>query len=250
MFLEIERRVSARTTALVAVSTAIRDQLLDLQIGRPEQWRVIPLGLDLGPLIRNPLSREEARARLGMAVGPQLVGIVGRLVPIKDHATFVASAVVLSERLPGVEFVIAGDGASRQDIERIVPGRLRSRMHFTGWVHDLQALYRALDVVVLTSRNEGTPVALIEAGASQLPVVATDVGGVSDVVRDRETGYLVPAGDAHGVADRTFKLLSDPSMHEAFGKAAARQMISRYGAERLVSDTAALYNELLEVTPH
>ena len=116
---------------------------------------------------------------------------------------------------------------------------LGDRVHFLGWATDLPALYGALDVVVLTSRNEGTPVALIEAAAAGRPVVATAVGGVPEVVKDGQTGFLRPAGDAEGLAGKVGMLLEHPEAGRALGLAGREWVRSRYSAERLVEDLAS-----------
>ena len=136
-------------------------------------------------------------------------------------------------------------GSLRTDLERTSRAALGDRVVFTGWVHDLPRLYAALDVVALTSRNEGTPVALIEAAAAGRPVVATRVGGVADVVRDGVTGALVDAGDAAGIARELLKVLADAGLARARGDAARAHVRDRFSAERLEDDIVALYEELL-----
>src|SRR5207245_2820341 len=178
-----ERFLARRTDVLVSVSERVRDDLLSLGIGRPSQWRVVPLGLELGDLLSGPAPAAEARRALELPGEAPLVGIVGRLAAIKDHPTFLAMAASVAHRHPEAHFVVAGDGALRPAMESSAKEMLGDRVHFLGWATDLPALYGALDVVVLTSRNEGTPVALIEAAAAGRPVVATAVGGVPAVVK-------------------------------------------------------------------
>lgn len=238
LFLRTERWLAASTDALVAVSDAVRDELLELGIGRPEQWHVIPLGLDLDAL----LGLEPKQS------GDLVIGIVGRLAPIKDHDTFMTVAEIVLKARPGVTFVVAGDGEQRVHVEeqaRAFNGRVRVE----GWVKDLASLYRRLDIVVLTSRNEGTPVALIEAGAARRPVVATDVGGVSDVVRDHLTGFLAPPGDASGIAEKLIRLLDDPDLRRRMGGAGRDWVRDRFSSARLINETASLYEELLQKHP-
>jgi glycosyltransferase involved in cell wall biosynthesis len=117
-------------------------------------------------------------------------------------------------------------------------------VHFVGWRRDLESLLPDLDVALLTSRNEGTPVALIEAAAAGVPAVATDVGGVASVVQAGVTGLLVPSGDARSVADALLELLRDPERRERMGAAAREHVRSRFGAQRLADDVARLYDEL------
>jgi glycosyltransferase involved in cell wall biosynthesis len=244
-FVAIERGLARWTDAFIAISPRIRDEILALGVGRPSQWHVVPLGLELDPIIRATVTRAEARRRLGLDPDYPVVGVVGRLVPIKDHSTFLMAAADLLKSRPDVMFVIAGDGELRASIESEAKRLLRDRVRFLGWVQDLAGLYAALDLVVLTSRNEGTPVALIEAGAAGKAVVATSVGGVPDVVRDGTTGLLAPAGDPRAVAMQIAALLDDYSRAAAMGRAGREWVRDRYSVQRLVADTASLYRELL-----
>jgi glycosyltransferase involved in cell wall biosynthesis len=244
-FAATERYLGERTDALIAVSPSVRDFLLDLGVGEPSKWHVMPVGLDLGNLLGAAPGREESRSRLGLSLEGRAVGIVGRLVPIKDHATFLEAARRVATVRPDVFFVIAGDGESRNKLHARAEQMLGARVRFLGWVFDLPALYSALDVVVLSSRNEGTPVALIEAGAASKAVVATRVGGVPDVVRHGKTGALVHAGDADEMASEILALLDAPDRARAMGAAAREWVRDRFSAERLVQDVAALYRDLL-----
>jgi glycosyltransferase involved in cell wall biosynthesis len=245
-FLAAERRLASRTTALVAVSNAVRDELLALGIGREEQWHVIPVGLVLDGLLGTLPSKADARGGLGLPPDGAAVGIVGRLVPIKDHETYFRAVARLVRDRDDVTFVVAGDGDDRAVLEARAAKLLGERVRFLGWVEDLAGLYAALDVVVLTSRNEGTPVSLVEAGAAGRPVVATRVGGVRDVVTDGETGILVPPGDPTATAAAIGRLLDEPVLAHAMGVAARARVPSRFSAARLVDDLVALYERLLE----
>ena len=244
-FLEVERRLAEQTDVLIAVSSLIRDELLALGVGEPGQWRVVPVGLDLANLMTNGIDKVSARAALELPLERPLVGIVGRLAPIKDLETYLAACVEMAKADAKVNFVVAGDGPMRLHLEREAKRLLGDRIRFLGWCENLPALYSALDVVVLTSRNEGTPVALIEASASGLPVVGTRVGGVPDVIRYEQTGFLVEARDSSGIAERVVSLLEDPDYAARLGSAGRQHVKDRYSAQRLVDDVAALYTELL-----
>jgi glycosyltransferase involved in cell wall biosynthesis len=249
-FLAAERALARWTDILIGVSTAVRDELLDLGIGRADQWRVVPLGLELDDLLAGPLERAASRRLLGLPEAGQAIGIVGRLVPIKDHVTFLEAAALLAKAYPDTTFVVAGDGELRASLEQRARTLLGGRVRFLGWCHDLPALYSALDVVVLTSMNEGTPVALIEAGAASRPVVATRVGGVSDVVRDGESGFLVHPGDPRAVADAVAAVLAEPDRARRMGERGRMWVRERSSAQRLLSDMAALYEERLTESHH
>ncbi len=239
-FVLAERRLARHTSALVAVSMSTRDELLALGIGRPERWHVVPLALDLGSVTATAVDPAEARGWLDLPPGVPVVGIVGRLVPIKNHVLFIEAARrVLLER-PDVVFAIAGDGELRAMLEPEAHRVLGDRVRFLGWVFDLGLLYAALDVVVLTSLNEGTPVALIEAMAAGRPVVATDVGGVSEVVRGDPNGELVPSGDAEAVARAVLRSLEARDTRTG-GASKAPDPSERYSAERVGEAMAELY---------
>ncbi len=240
MFVEIERRMARQTDVLVAVSEETRDALLDLGVGRPSQYRVIPLGFDLSPF--SAVNQPTGLLRRALGLGPDvpLVGVIGRLVPIKDLGVALAAI----SRLDGVHVVLVGDGECRSALEAETRRLgMADRVHFTGW-WDVPAALSDVDVVALTSRNEGTPVSLIEATAAGRPVVATRVGGVPLVVEDGVTGYLAGAGDAEGIATLIIKLLGDRGASRAMGQAGRRRALDRFGKERLLADITALYSEL------
>ncbi len=245
-FLEIERRIARRTDALIAVSTSVRDELLNLGIGTDERWHVIPVGLELEALLAPPPDRRAARQGLGLPVEGPAVGIVGRFVQVKDHPTFFRAAARLVSEHHDLTIVVAGDGELR-DVVRADADRIlgAGRARFLGWVRDLPSLYASLDVVVLTSRHEGTPVSLIEAGAARVPVVATRVGGVADVVVDGVTGLLVSPGDDAAIARAVGSILADPGSASALGRGGQERVRERYRAERLGQDLAVLYDDLL-----
>ena len=242
----IERGLAMSTDRLLTVTDRVRDELLELGVGRRDQYTTVPLGFDLGPLLTAEIRRGELRAELGLGTAP-LVGIVARLVPIKAHEVFLAAAAAIRAAVPDVRFLIVGDGERRAAIEREVDARgLRAAMTFLGWRADLDRLYADLDVVVLTSRNEGSPVALIEAMAAGVPVVSTNVGGVADVVEDGTSGLLAPMDDAARVADGVVTLLRDRALAARMGAAGRVRVATAYDAGRLVTDVETLYTRLLD----
>lgn len=240
-FIEVERRLARRTDALIAISPEIRDQLLELRIGRPEQYRVIPLGFDLTPLLGVSSPTGRLRQASGVGTNDPLIGIVGRLTAIKNHALLFSAL----ERMPDVHCVVLGDGELRAELERLVERlRLTDRVHFLGWWLDVPSAMSDLDVVVLTSRNEGTPVSLIEALAAARPAVATDVGGVRFVVKDGASGLVVPPDDPEALAAAILRLSDDKVLRETMGARGREDVASLFGRERLLKDIRALYMEL------
>ena len=244
-FRAVERALARRTTRIVALSPGQREDLLAMGIGRPERVGVVPLGLELDAFLDAQARRGVLRGHLRLPPEAKLVGIVARLVPIKDHRTFFAAAARVARADPATHFVVAGDGPLRAGLEAAAgEAGLDGRAHFLGWWDDLPALYADLDVVALTSRNEGTPVCLLEAMAAGVPVVATAVGGVPDVVRHGETGLLAPPGDPAALAAALASLLADPDRRSALGLAGRRAAYPAYDAKTLIARVEALYREL------
>jgi glycosyltransferase involved in cell wall biosynthesis len=248
LFVGVERRLAQVTDAIVAISPRIRRQLLDEHaIGRPDQYRVIPLGFDLDALASiDDEARRGARTVLGIAENAPVVTTVGRLTAIKQHQLFLEAARHVAAADRRVVFLIAGDGELRTELEATAKRLgIDDRVRFLGWRRDLAAIYGASQVFLLTSRNEGTPVALIESLAAGVPVVSTDVGGVRDVVGNDETGLIAPFGDAIGLADRVLQLLDAPARARTMGLRGRESVLKRYSIDRLVNDVEALYRDLL-----
>jgi glycosyltransferase involved in cell wall biosynthesis len=248
-FLRVERWLGRRTDALIAISPRIKNDLLNTyQLARETQVKVIPLGFDLDRYLRIS-AQDRAVAREAFQIRPDAAVIVtvGRLTAIKQHSLFLDMAGKLARQSDQVVFMIVGDGSLRPALEAQARSLgIADRVRFTGWRGDLERVYAASDVFVLTSRNEGTPVALIEAMASAVPCVSTDVGGVRDVITSPEMGAVVPFGDAQALADAVLRLMSSPALREEIGRAASLSVAHRFHSRRLVADIAALYGQLLE----
>jgi glycosyltransferase involved in cell wall biosynthesis len=174
------------------------------------------------------------------------VGIVARLVPIKRHEWFLEAAVKVTQRYPGCQFLLVGDGERRQELEEFVRQLgLDGQVRFLGWQRDLERIYADLDLVALTSANEGSPVSLIEAMAAGRPVVSTRVGGVPDLVENGVAGLLVPPGDPAALAEAMTTLLADPQRRRLMGQAGRERVYPALSAQRLVRDIDQLYTNLL-----
>ena len=172
--------------------------------------------------------------------------MVGRLVPIKDVPTFLRAARLVRAAHASVRFALVGDGEERPALERLAAELgVGDAVVFAGWRSDLGPVYGDLDVVVNASRNEGTPVALIEAMAAGRPVVATRVGGTPDLLGGGARGRLVPAGEPEALARAVLETLDDRADHgHAHVRAARDHVLERHSLERLVGDVDTLYREL------
>ena len=260
IFRGIERALASRTDRLVVPSARLRDDLVAMRVGRGDQYAVIPLGFELekffaiGPApLRTPRGSagEEAgpresglfRAELKVPEGAILFGVVGRLTPIKNHALLL-DAFSRMRSSPAAHLAIIGDGELRSALEADVRARgLADRVHFAGWRRDLAPIYRELDAVALSSINEGTPVAIIEAFASTRAVVSTAVGGVPDLV-DSASGLLVPPNDAPALALALDRIATDPPLRTRLATA-GRARADSFRAPRLLHDLDPLYRSIL-----
>ena len=188
----------------------------------------------------------EFRREMGLSEEHKLVGIIGRIFQIKNHALFLESAARMAARDPRARFVIVGDGILRSSLKfQARELRITDRVLFTGWRRDLPRICAGLDVLVLSSDNEGTPVSVIEAMAAGCPVVATRVGGLPDLIDDGRTGRLVPPRDPDALAGAVLDLLEDPAAAREMGNNAREFVRQRFTIQRLLGDMDRLYTELL-----
>ena len=242
----MERGLARVSDRLIAVSERVRDDLVAFGVAPAERFTVVPLGLDLVPMFAAHDHRGALRRELGLDPDTPLVGIVGRLFPIKNHTLFLAAVARLRAVHPDARGLVVGDGVLRGDLqERARQPDLADRVIFTGWRHDLPRIYADLDVLVVSSHNEGTPVSAIEAMAAGCAVVATRVGGLPDLIDDGRTGTLVAPGDPVALATAIGHVLADPTRAEPMRHAARVDVEQRFMASRLVNDLQDLYQKLL-----
>jgi glycosyltransferase involved in cell wall biosynthesis len=244
VFIAIEQIAARLSDTLITLTEGLRRELADeYRIARKSRITVLPLGLDLAPFAEMPRKSGGFRAAWSIPPDAPLIGIVGRLVPIKNHDLFLEAARRLREQHPTARFVIIGDGETRAQVEAQVEALgLRESVIFTGWLRDLAPAYSDMDALVISSLNEGTPVSIIEALTAGCPVVATAVGGLPDLLEGGRWGRLVPSGDAAALSEALdMTLRQPPSMTEA-----RQVMQNRYGIDRLVSDLDSLYRALLD----
>jgi glycosyltransferase involved in cell wall biosynthesis len=174
------------------------------------------------------------------------VTTVGRLTAIKQHSLFLDAAALVSVAAPKTEFLVVGDGELRAPLEAQARALgIAERVRFLGWRRDLATIYGATDIFLLTSRNEGTPVALIESLAAGVPGVSTEVGGIRDVITGDEVGLVAPFGDARALAEQVLALAADAARRRRMGEAGRRSVTARFSLDRLVDDVDALYRRLL-----
>jgi glycosyltransferase involved in cell wall biosynthesis len=244
----LERWLARVSTALVAVSPQVRDDLVALGVAPREKFAVVRLGIGVEGRVRAEQDgRAETRRLLGIPPERFVVGWIGRMTGVKRTGDVLLAFKQLRQDGVDASLCLVGDGPDRERLERRAHelGIMRDTL-FLGYQEDVGRFHTAFDAFFLPSTNEGTPVTAIEALAAGTPVVATRVGGVPDVVRDGEDGFLVEAGAIGELAERLERLAADPELRERMGAAGRERVQPRYAVERLIDDVDRLYRSLLE----
>ena len=250
---KVERYLAARSTRIIAISELQKHELVDIhKICPPEKMEIIPLGFDLSRFRENTeQKRKEFREKYQLEEDEIAVGIVGRLVPIKNHQLFLEGLkYVLENTTKKVRGFIIGDGETRAEVEdqarelglEFGEGK---ELTFTSWIRNIDWAYAGLDVVALTSRNEGTPVSLIEAQAAGKPIVSTNVGGISNVVIPGKTALLSEVDDRDGFGKNLLTMVENGEMRAGMELAGWENVKEKFHFMRLVKDMGALYHKLL-----
>ena len=261
IFVLIEKILArfASDKIIVITPQQFREIHTEVGVGRKEQFEVIPLGIDLSKFHSDDTARREFREEFVIPDDTLLIGFVGRLTEIKNIPMLLAAAKIYFESgdAPRTKFMIVGDGHLRADLEQTAEDLgLKENVIFAGNREDLGRVYAGLDVVALTSLNEGTPLSVIEAMASRRAVIATLVGGVVDLLGSTEAetdgfamaerGVGVASGDAEVFAKGLIYLAKNERLRFDLGNKGHQFAIKNYGKERLISDIRSLYSRLLE----
>ena len=258
VYKRIERYLAKRSTRIIAISDIQRYELGALhRIARQEKIEVIPLGFDLRRFQEDQAQKREAfRTQYELTDEHVAIGVIGRLVPIKNHHMFIDAIYSLSKTHPQARFFIVGGGELDADLrgycEKIglgytwmEPPTQDAPLAFTSWIKEVDIAIAGLDVVALTSLNEGTPVSLIEAQAAEKPVVSTRVGGIEDIVVEGGSALLCEVGDTRRMVVHLQRLIEDPTRRHAMGKVGKAHVVEQYSFNRLVEDMKNLYHTLL-----
>ncbi|MDX2003524.1 MAG: glycosyltransferase [Chitinophagales bacterium] len=259
VFLEIERYLARRSTRIIAISELQKAELTEkYKVCSPDKAVVIPLGFDLTRFQQDiEEKRQIFRKKYVIDDDEIAIGIVGRLVPIKNHPLFIDAITIAQEKTnKKIRAFIIGDGEDRAMLEQYVREKgiayttevdieRKALITFTSWIKDVDVAYAGVDIVALTSFNEGTPVSLIEAQAANKPIVSTAVGGIKDVVRPNVTALLSETGNTVQFANHIITLVENDQLRHIMGKDASKYVIDKYHFMRLVRDMESLYKQLL-----
>lgn len=245
LFIFIERILAYFTSRIIVISQQqLQEISLQYHIAPAHKFSVIPLGFDFDKFSKLHLSQGWLRQKFNIAQNEIIVGIVGRLTAVKNHFMFLEVAQNLKQQNAPFRMVIIGDGELRPELEaKTKQLGLEGYVIFTGWLQNPCEIYADLDIVALTSLNEGTPVTLIEAMYCGKPVVATNVGGISDFIQSGVHGILVPSQDIANFA-KAIILLQNKDLQREYGQA-GKHVATKFAIERLLSDIEKLYIELI-----
>ncbi len=240
-----QRLINPLVDRVVAVSTAVAEVARREHGLPPGRLVTIENGVDVEVWKPEGQPRAEARRELGLCEDELAVGVIGHLSPVKGHADLLRAAALVSAKMPRVRFVLVGDGPLRVPLEALATSLgLGGRVLFAGTRADMARVLSALDVVAVPSHSEGMSNALLEAMAMALPVVATEVGGNSNVVFDGVTGRLVPPRDPPALARVLIELVADPAARQSLGRAARRHVADNLSLSGMVRRYEELYRGL------
>lgn len=274
MYKNIERFLARRSSRIVAISDKQKTELVEEhRICAEDKVSVIPLGFDLSKFQEDQAAKRALFRRVyGLSEDEIAVGIIGRLVPVKNHDLFLHGLRQVQERTGRkVRAFVVGDGEERERLEGLTRELGLSHVHgpqfnghgfghgvnghpmvdradvtFTSWIKEIDIVNAGVDVVALTSVNEGTPVSLIEAQAANKPVVTTRVGGIENVVVEGGTALLSPTDDVERFAGNLLRVVEDDGLRTRLAEGGWDHVRQRYHYTRLVEDMTVLYRELLD----
>lgn len=259
MFLEIERYLAKKTTKIITLSEIQREELTGIyKVAPAEKFQIIPLGFDLEKFWdKQEEKRKKFRQQYNLDDDEIAIGIVGRLVPVKNHALFLRALKIVADKTNRrIRAFIIGDGEERAKIEQLATElnlefnkgdkSRKSILTFTSWIKEIDISNAGMDIIALTSNNEGTPVSLIEAQASGKPVVSTNVGGIENIVINGQTGLLSPVGDEKTFADNLFRLVEGDNLRAKMSGLGRAFVEKQFSFRRLCLDMSTLYHSLLE----
>lgn len=233
---KLNRILTPITDGFIAVADDHGKFLVEQEKFPPEKVFVIPNGVDTTRFQRDENARSQWRKNLEIAEEAPVVGIVAALRPEKNHQLFLNVAAQVKKSHPEVRFLIAGDGPIRGDLEQYASKlNLDQEVHFLGSVDDIPGLLSTLDLFALTSDNEASPVSILEAMSCRLPVVATDVGSVSQSVLENQTGYRVPTQNVNAATQAWLKLINSPEKARQFGSQ-GREHVIQYSSLQSMTD--------------
>ena len=247
----IERRLSKKTTGIIAISAIQKNELsLKYKICHPSKIKIIPLGFDLSPFNENlKEKREHTRNSYELEGSDIAVAIIGRLVAIKNHQMFLDIIDKVNQKTSKkVVYFIVGDGEESLTIQESIKPLKEKGMdiRMTSWIKDIATFNAGMDIICLTSKNEGTPVSLIEAQAAGIPIIATNVGGIKDIILEDKTGYIVDKDDIDGFAQKLWELIENENKRQLMSQNGWSFVEEKFQYPNLIKNMDEYYKSLLK----
>lgn len=245
----LERWLARHSTAIIAISELQKIALVEThRIAPDSKVHVIPLGFELEKFIPNHQKRQTARNLYNIPPETIAVGIIGRLTVIKNQVMFLkAAAIIIKQKKIEFRFFIVGDGELKEELLALSKKlKIEDHIIFTSWVRRMEEIYPVMDLICLTSFNEGTPVSLIEAQASGIPVISTNVGGVSDIILPKKTGIILHSFEPEELAEHILHLAMESELRIEMSKNAHKFAMEHFSFTKLVSNTDCLYRKIME----
>lgn len=244
IFVWLERKIASFTHRIIVVSESDKQNGLNNRIGEEDKYILIRYGIDYSEFLKS-VQPHAVRQGLGIENGDFLVTTVSCFKPQKSPQDFVRLAFSVSKKVPNVKFLLIGDGALRRRIERLRDKfSLQNKIILSGWRRDIPQILSVSDIFILTSLWEGLPVSVLEAMAASCPVVATNTGGISEVVIDGKTGFLVSCRDIDNMSCKVVALLRDKDLRKEIAFNARRNF--EFRLEDSVRNTQNLYGSLIK----
>ncbi|MEX2597430.1 MAG: glycosyltransferase [Salibacteraceae bacterium] len=255
----IERYLARKSTRIIAISNTQKQELgRDHAIAPLSKIEVVPLGFDLSKFHQNQAEKRRLfRDRYKLRDNDVAIGIIGRLVPIKNHQMFLNAVNPIYKKYPNARFFVVGDGELTDELktfcdmegipfESVAPPSSSKPLCFTSWIKEIDEVMAGLDIITLTSLNEGTPVSLIEAQSAGKPIVSTRVGGVEDIVMEGESALLCDKFDQSSFIHQLDRLVVSQKLRIKMGEVGREHVRSKFSYNRLVDDIQSLYLRLLQ----
>jgi len=243
IYVLLERIVAFFSDVIIVVSSYDRQKGLSNAIGSKEKYLVIPYGIDYPKFIN---LESNIRKRLGINPDEEVVGTIACLKPQKAPSDFIKVCSHISNLLPKVKFLLVGDGILKKKIIKLIKGyNLSHKVIMTGWCRNVSEILSVIDVFVLTSLWEGVPISVLEAMAASKPVVVTRTGGIEEIIRDGENGYLVFPRDILNMVKIVQGLLVDKELRLKVGRNAKFSLGDSFLIERMIKDNLAIYERLI-----
>ena len=256
-FLAIERFLARRSSALIAISPLQKKELSeDYKIAKPSKFRVVPLGFDLDRFFENMENKRASfREYWGLRGDVLAIALVGRLVPVKNHPLFLESiAFVKGRTKKNFQVFLVGDGEEKNALMTLcdelnlsynsIPDP-NADVIFTSWIEDVDRVFAGIDLVCLSSKNEGTPVSLIEAGCAGRAFISTDVGGIRDLLVDPQQGIVTPKNNVGAFKEALLSWVTSAKPGSALGLNVRNTLAKKYSYKQLCLEMSKVYEELL-----